>query len=130
MAISSQGTTFTFPGFTAHYTSISVEEPEAEVVDMTTIDDPLGRRRMIPTGDVTAPATIRVDYIRLPTTTAKPLGFTGKLGLNGGQTVVLSFAHATAGNFTAKAAVVSASTEIAVGDIIRGTLNFVVDSST
>ena len=130
MAISSQGTTFTFPGFTAHYTSISVEEPEAEVVDMTKIDDPVGRRRMVPTGDVTSPATIRVDYIRLANTGTQPLGFTGQIGLNGGEAVTLSFANATAGNFTAKAALVSASSEIAVGEFIRGTLNFVVDNST
>ena len=56
MAISSQGATFSFSGFSAHYTSISVQEPEFEVVDMTKIDDPIGTRRMVSTGDVTSPA--------------------------------------------------------------------------
>jgi len=129
MAISSLGTTFTFPGFTAHYTSISVEEPEAEVVDMTKAGDPLGKRRMVPTGDVTSPARIRVDYIRLANT-AKPMALTGVGGVNGGQAVVLSFSHSTAGNFTTKGILQSASSEFASGDLMRGSLTFVIDSST
>ncbi len=129
MAISSQGTTFTFPGFTAHYTSISVEEAEAEVVDMTGAVAPLGKRRMVPTGDVISPARVRVDYIRLANT-ATPMALTGIGGVNGGQAVLLSFSHATAGNFTAKGILQSASHEVASGDLMRGSLTFVIDSST
>jgi hypothetical protein len=79
MALTSQGLTFTFPGFSAHYTSISVEEPEAEVVDMTGIADPIKKRRMIETGDVTQPGRIRVDYMRLAGTAA-PLSLTALRG--------------------------------------------------
>ena len=129
MAISSLGTTFTFPGFTAHYTSISVEEPQAEVVDMTSVRDAIGKRKMVPTGDISSPGRIRVDYIRRPTTTT-PLAMVGANGINAGNAVVLTFAHATAGSFTAKAILESASNEVASGDLMRGSLSFVVDSST
>jgi hypothetical protein len=128
MAISSQGTTFTFPGFTAHFTSISVEEPEAEVVDMTKIDDPLGRRRMVATTDVLSPARVTVDYIRLANTPS-PLAITGAVGVNSGEALSVSFSHQTASNFTFKGILQSASNEVAVGDFQRGSLTFVVDSS-
>lgn len=117
MAISSQGTTFTFPGFTANYTSISVEEPQAEVVDMTTTQTPLGKKRMVYTGDIVSPGRIRVDYTRLAGTPA-PLSISGLSGN-------LSISHANI-NVTKKAVLESASSEIAVGNLIRGTLNFVV----
>jgi hypothetical protein len=129
MAISSLGTTFTFPGFTAHYTSISVEEPEAEVVDMTSIDTPLGQKRMVPTRDVSSPARMRVDYVRLQGT-PKPMAITGAQGVNGGQAVSIVFSHATAGSFTVKGVLQSASSEFASGDLMRGSLTFVIDSST
>lgn len=120
MAISSQGTTFAFPGFTAHYTSISVEEPQAEVVDMTAIDDPVGVRRMVGTGDISSPGRVRVDYIRLAGTPA-PLTISGISGN-------LSISHDNI-SVTKKAVLESATSEIAVGSFIRGTLNFVIDNS-
>jgi hypothetical protein len=120
MAISSQGMTFTFPGFSAHYTSISVEEPEAEVVDMTKIDDPIKTRRMVATGDVTSPATVRVDYIRLAGTLA-PLTISGRSGQ-----LVISHPNVSVSK---KAVLQSATSEISVGDLLRGSLNFVIDDS-
>ena len=123
MAISSQGATFTFPGLTALYTSISVQEPQAEVVDMTKIDDPVGTRRMVSTGDKTSPARVRVDYIRLAAT-PKPMNISGLSG----QLVI---SHTELGlAFSQKAIVESASSEIAVGDFIKGSLEFVIDDST
>lgn len=121
MAISSQGTTFTFPGFTAHYTSISVEEPQAEVVDMTSFTDPVGVKRMVGTGDITSPGRVRVDYIRLAGTPA-PLAISGLSGS-------LSIAHANI-SVNKKAVLESATSEISVGQFLRGTLNFVIDNST
>lgn len=121
MAISSQGTTFTFPGFTANYTSISVEEPQAEVVDMTSFTDPVGVKRMVGTGDITAPGRVRVDYIRLAGTPA-PLTISGLSGN-------LSISHANV-SVSKKAVLESATSEIAAGQFIRGTLNFVIDNST
>lgn len=130
MAISSLGTTFTFPGFTAHFTAVSVEEAQAEIVDMTAVDDPAGRKRMFPTGDIASPARVRVDYIRLAgTPAALSPSLTGALGINGGNPVSLSFSG-RAGSFTTKAILESATTEAAVGDFVRGTLSFVIDNST
>ena len=120
MALTSQGLTFTFPGFSAHYTSISVEEPEAEVVDMTGIADPIKKRRMIETGDVTRPGRIRVDYMRLAGTAA-PLSLTALRGQ-----LVISHQNISVSR---QAILQSASSEMAVGDIIRGTVEFVIDES-
>jgi hypothetical protein len=122
MAISSQGATFTFPGITAHYTSISVEEPEAEVVDVTKIDAPLSiKRHMMATGDYTSPGSVSVDYIRLAGTAA-PMTLTGLEGQ-------LSISHANI-SVSKKAVLQSATSEMAVGDFLRGTLTFVIDHST
>lgn len=120
MAISSHGVTFTFPGLTAHYTSISVEDPKAEIVDVTAVDDPPGTRRMYYTGDISSPGRVRVDYIRLPNTPA-PLLFAGRTGQ-------LSIQHANI-NVTKNAILESATSEIAVGQMLRGTLDFVIDHS-
>lgn len=120
MAFSSQGTTFTFPGFTAVYTSVSVEEPQAEIVDMTAIDDPLGKKRMVSTGDKTAPGRVRVDYIRLAGTPS-PMDISGLSGQ-------LTISHANL-SVSRKAIVESASSEMAVGDFLRGSLDFVIDDS-
>jgi hypothetical protein len=121
MAISSQGTTFTFAGLQAHYTSISVEEPEAEVVDMTAAGDPLSiKRRMVATGDFTSPGSISVDYIRLAGTPA-PLAISGLEGQ-------LSISHPNI-SVSKKAVLQSATSEMAVGDFLRGTLKFVIDHS-
>lgn len=121
MAISSQGATFAFAGFTAQVTSISVEDAPAEIVDMTRVTDALGVRRMVYTGDKTAPARVRVDYIRTPQTVA-PLTMAGSSG-------VLSISHAHV-SLSTKAIIETASSEIAVGQFMRGTLSFVVDNST
>jgi hypothetical protein len=120
MALTSQGLTFTFSGFVARYTSISVEEPQAEVVDMTSFDGPIKKRRMVETGDVTQPGRIRVDYMRLAGTAA-PLTVTGLRG----QLVI---AHQNI-SVSKQAILQTASSEMAVGDIIRGTVEFVIDES-
>jgi hypothetical protein len=122
MAISSQGTTFTFPGITAHYTSISVEEPEAEVVDITGVADPLSvRRRMVATGDFTSPGSVRVDYIRLAATPA-PMTISGLSGQ-------LTISHANL-SVSKQAILQSASSEMAVGDFLRGSMTFVINHGT
>lgn len=120
MAISSQGTTFSFPGFTALVTAISVEEPQAEIVDMTKPTDAIGVKRMVATGDITSPAKIRVDYLREPATLS-PLSFVGASG-------ALAIAHAQF-SLAENAIIESASHELAVGSAIRGTISFIVDNS-
>jgi hypothetical protein len=52
MAVSSQGSTFTFKGVVFTATSVSVEAPEAEIVDMTPVTANIGFRVLVPTGDL------------------------------------------------------------------------------
>jgi len=122
MAFSAQGTTFSFAGITATYTSISVEEPQAEVVDITSKDDPVGVRKMKSTGDFLTPARVRVDYIRA-VSSPQPLTISGLSG-------ALSISHSPSGVSVTKNAILeSASTELAVGSIVRGSMQFVLDGT-
>jgi hypothetical protein len=132
VAISSQGTTFTFTGISAfspietqssppRVTSISIEEAQPEVVDMTGVSDLKGSRRRVWTGDITSPAKISIEYFRTKTEIdGYPLvtstGATGQLVISNGSFSV-----------DAAVAVESSSTEIAVGDGVRGRMSFVVD---
>jgi hypothetical protein len=137
MAISSHGTTFTFTTplgpFTAKVLSISVEEAQPELVDMTAIGDAMSVRRIVATGDVTSPSKVQIDYLRQTTDlTLLPPGqsaelFSSSLGPQG----LLQIAHTAGGISVSKnAAVESASTEMAVGDAVRGKITFVIDNST
>ena len=120
MAISSQGTTFSFSGLTALITSIQIEEGQGEVVDMTSISDPIGKKRMMATGDIAVPPKVAVDYIRLSSTFA-PLTMTGRSGS-------LTISH-PAVSISCPASIESSSTEMAVGDFLRGKLVFLLDQT-
>lgn len=117
MSVSSQGLTFSFTGFTAGITSIAIEEAQAEIVDMTGTSDSPGVKRMIATGDILTPAKIRVDYMR-QASTPSPLSIQGMSG-------TLTIAHE---NFSVSETVIveSASTEISLGGVLRGSMSFVV----
>lgn len=52
MALSAQGSTFTFRGAVFTATSVTVEAPDAEIVDMTPATAPNGFRVLVPTGDL------------------------------------------------------------------------------
>lgn len=127
MPISSQGTTFSFPGISGLFTSISVEEPEMEVVDMTTWDDAFvagrGRKRLVATGDMKSPGKITVDYLRESGSTT-PLEMRGAYG-----NLLLQMPNGSGGTLTVfkKAYLESATTEIATGDVIRGRITFMID---
>ena len=127
MPISSQGTTFSFPGIIGLFTSISVEEPEMEVVDMTAWDDAFvagrGSKRLIATGDMKSPGKITVDYLRDHSSTT-PLEMRGAYG-----DLILSIPDGPGGpvNILRKAYLESATTEIATGDVIRGRITFLID---
>jgi hypothetical protein len=116
MPFSSQGATLSFTGFTAGVTSISVESPQAEIVDMTGLTDAIGVKRMVATGGILSPAKIRVDYIR-EATSPDPLTFQGTSG-------TLAISHAAL-SVSKPAIVESVSTEMAVGDLLRGSISFV-----
>lgn len=120
MAFPSSGATLSFTGFTALVTSISVESPQAEIVDMTRPTDAVGVKRMVATGDILSPAKIRVDYIR-QSSSPDPLTYQGTSG-------ALAITHAQF-SLSENAIVESTSSELSVGDLIRGSLSFVVDNS-
>lgn len=120
MAVSSQGATLSFTGFTALITAVSVESPQAEIVDMTRPTDGVGVKRMVATGDILSPAKIRVDYIR-QSSSPDPLTYQGTSG-------TLTFTH-SALTITKSAIVENVATEVAVGDVLRGSINFVATES-
>lgn len=120
MAISSQGTTFSFSGFTALITSISIEEGQGEVVDMTAIADPVGYKRMVATGALLTPAKVSIEYMR----TAATPGPLSVVGLTGNLTI----AHASM--TVSKLAVIEAAAhELAANDIVRGRATFVLNQT-
>ena len=127
MPITSQGATFTFPGIEGTYTSIQVEDPEPEMVDMTSPADPLGIRRMVDTGDMKTPGRITVDYLRegqSPT----PLKMAGSYGI---LRIALPDRPLFFGTVVQVGAIVEkASTEFAVGEFVRGRITFMVDHTT
>lgn len=120
MPFSSQGATLSFTGFTAGVTSISVESPQAEIVDMTRASDAPGLKRMVATGDILSPAKIRVDYIR-EIGSPDPLTFQGTSG-----SLVISHTNLS----VSKTVIVeSVNTEMSVGDLLRGSISFVATES-
>jgi hypothetical protein len=121
VAISSQGTTFSFSGFSALITSISIEEGQGEVVDMTAIADPVGYKRMVATGALLTPAKVSIEYLRTAGTPS-PLSVVGLTG-----NLVVSHAALTVSKL---AAIDSASHELAANDVIRGRATFVLNQTT
>lgn len=127
MAISSQGITFSFSGaalsISGGVTSISIEEAQPEIVDMTTATDPVGARNMVFTGDVLTPPKVSIDYFRTGNDLAgfAPAESAGDYGV-----ILISHAAFTVAR---NAIIESASTELAVGDAIRGKITFIINPS-
>ncbi len=118
MATSAQGGTFTFSysggSVTGDIVGLSVETPQAEIIDMTAIDDDADKVVAVPTGQWSG-GSISVDYLH-------------RAGGSDPQQVVrkvgdLSFSSAGY-SVTRRAILESASTEARVGELVRGTLNF------
>lgn len=123
--VTAQGGTFTFAEqqgtgpnqtslFTAAISGVSVETPVAEIADMSSMDDQNGVIVLVPTGDWSG-GSISVDYIRLPAT-QDPQSLVRKVGY---------FTYGAGGySVTRRAILESASSEIRVGEIVRGSLRF------
>lgn len=117
--VSAHGGTFTFQGFVGAITGISVQTPEAEVVDMTSSADVVGSIVRVPTGEWTG-GSVSVDYIK--TSNTDPQTLVKQVGQ-------LTFSSAGF-SVTRRAILQSASTEARVGAAVTGTLNFVVTDYT
>lgn len=128
MAISSHGTTFAFSSerdfMSGRVTSISIEEAQPEVVDMTDIGDPLGGRRIMATGDVLSPAKVTIEFMR----TAFDLGNFPPGVITDTRERVEGYLLISCPSFTLnqQAVLESASTDLAVGDVIRGKMSFTI----
>lgn len=134
MAISSHGTTFAFvmpaSTFYAKVLSISVEEAEPELVDMTSVGDQSPGRKIVSTGDVTSPARVTIEYLRGTSdlSVSPPFSLQEAMTQNG-SAGTLVIAHQSLGTIQKEAIVNGASTEMAVGDAIRGRMSFTITRS-
>ena len=129
MAISSHGTTFAFSGIvglTGSVVSISVEEAQPEIVDMTQQGDPAGVKRLMLSGDITTPPKVSIEYFR----SADNLYYQPLTSTPAGAYGLLSIGHGPSGTVVSRyACVETSSTEMAVGDLVRGRLSFIIDTS-
>jgi hypothetical protein len=106
-----QGATFTFNNVRATVVSVQVEEPTAEVVDMTGMFDNTGHQILVPTGAFSG-GTVTVEFIGQATPAT--IGTIGPL----------SFANSTGVNLTRRCILENASIEARTGDLVRGTMKF------
>ena len=114
--VSAQGATFTFNGVMATITAMSVETPVAEIADMTGINDAVGATVLVPTG-ATSPGKISVDYVHA----AGGIDPQAVLGSRG------TLAFGSPGYSVSRNAILeSASTEVRTGDVVRGSIRFVM----
>lgn len=114
--VTAQGATFTFNGVVATITGMSVEAPVAEIADMTGINDPAGATVLVPTGGV-SPGKVTVEYVHA----AGGIDPQAAIGVRG----TLSFG--SPGYSVSRNAILeSASTEVRTGDVVRGSIRFVM----
>jgi hypothetical protein len=113
--VHAQGATFTFAGYSAIVTGISVETPTAEVTDMTSAVAPLGTQAVVPTGDWSG-GSISVDYVHAGRQAIDPQSIVRTRGQ-------LRFSS-TNYSVSRNAILESATTEARTGDIVRGTMRF------
>lgn len=123
--VTAQGGVFTYASssggsVTATVTGLSVETPQAALVDMTPGNAPLDTVLLVPTGEWSGGA-ISVDYIH-------------RAGGADPQSLVRSYgtlSFSSAGYSVSRDVVLeSAETQARVGDIVRGTLKFRMTSYT
>lgn len=128
MAATAQGATFTFTGkrfgeevtISGGLTRVVVDTPKAEIADITSVSDPAGYCVLMPTGQWKDGA-INVDYIASASMPDAQL-FVGAVGM-------FSFASS---QFSVQRNVVieSASSSASVGDVVRGSMRFLMTDWT
>ncbi len=111
--------TFTFNGFAATVTSVQVETPVSEIVDMTGVTDPTGHTVQVATGDIRGGA-VTVDFLYAGSTDPQTL-----IGTNG----ILAFTS-SAYSVARRAILESASVTAQTADVVRGQLKFRMTDST
>jgi hypothetical protein len=116
--VTALGATFSFAGFAGSVTGISVESPTAQITDMTPMGASIGYIMMVPTGDW-AGGTVTVDFVStgqdLQAVVRKP-----------GRLVFSSPAFSIGRNVICESASVTAQ----LGDVVRGSLKFLITDYT
>lgn len=112
MALSAQGSTFRFLGNVFAVTSVSVEAPTPEIVDMTPPTAPVGTRVLVPTGDASQTGRIEVEGFGF----VDPLRLVTLVGMAEFQTPI--------GTIYRQVICDSASVTAQVGDVYRLRLSF------
>lgn len=120
MAATAQGATFSFAGsrgtISGGVTKISVEAPTAEVVDVTGMYDPVDSMVMVPTGAWRG-GSVNVEVLASGTADSLLTAVRG----------VGSLSFTSSGFSVSRRAVLeSASASVAVGDVVRASLKFVM----
>lgn len=111
--------TFRFNGVSATVVGLTVETPTAEVVDMTPYNAPAGQNVLVPTGHWTGGA-INVDFLYTGTVDPQTLVR---------QTGILQFTS-SAYSVSRRVILESASVEARVGEVVRGSLRFLITDYT
>lgn len=107
-----QNSTFSFAGATYTVTSVSVEGPQPEIVNMSAKGGPVGQMKMVWTGSYTSPGRVTIDAF----------GFTDPLTLIGEQGNAVF--TTPAGSITRNAICDSASVDAQVGQVLRVRMTF------
>lgn len=116
MPATGHGATFSFNGSTADVASIDVRAPKARLTNMTGGAHLTGATVMTETGECESPGTITVEFVASPG--ADPQGFVHQRGQ-------LSFSSPEF-SITRNVVCDSASISARTGEIVRGTLTFVM----
>lgn len=113
--VTAQGTTASFDGDEFTVTGFSFNPPAEQLVDMTSAGDLVGTNVMVPTGE-RSPGTMTIDFIA-DSSFSNPqaiIGQQGPLAISGPYPV------------TRNVVCTDGSVQAAVGDIIKGTLQFTI----
>ena len=104
--------TFSFAGVQATVTGVQVETPVAEIVDMTSVNDPTGYTFQAATGDVRG-GSVTVDFIGLSVDPQTLIG----------RNELLAFTS-TAYSVSRRVVLESASVSARTGELVSGQLKF------
>jgi hypothetical protein len=113
----SQKSTFSFNGSTYYVTSVSVDAPQPEIVDMTSATDGASTIKLVPTGAYTSPGKVSVEAFGF----GNPKSI---VGTEGSATFTTQ-----AGSLSVQAICESASVEAQVGQMLRIRFSLVVKES-
>jgi hypothetical protein len=120
MARLAQGA-FKFDNQSYEVVSLTVEAPEPEIVDMTSVDDAIKVKRMVRTGDYRSPGRISLDAF----SASDPKTLVGHSGV-----AVFSTNDTPSVSITRHVIVDSVSTDAKIGDVYRARITMMPTDHT